>query len=175
MNHNVIPFVCLLVGKGVEKKRKEWVFRYSWAGSLHGPETGWQDGSVVKCSLCQCHDPSVARSCYFLLLLNSSPWLCAWGCSPSLSSILECCLAILRMALVGADSAWCWRHLRSLLLLGPLAIQAYQKGCLGLWKILFSLGFDPTPRYPLSPLYYWQLVDLKDSTLLFHKILLRHN
>lgn len=148
MNYNIFFFVCLLVDKRMGKKRKEWVFQYN---SFHGPETGWQDGPAVKCSLCQCHDLSAARSCYFPLLLNSSPWPCAWGWSPSLSSTLECCLAILRMALAGADSAWCWRHLCSLLLLGPLAIQAFQKGCLGLWKILFSHGFDPIPGYPLSP------------------------
>lgn len=95
-------FACLLAREW--ERGKEWVFQYSWAGSLSRPETGCQDGPAGKGSSCQCHDPTTTRGCSF-----PPWWTAAPGCeagnlqSPRLSP--HRCLAVLGAALVGPDSA----------------------------------------------------------------------
>lgn len=52
----------------------------------------------------------------------------------------------------------------SLLLLELLPIQRPVRGAVGITRhTLFSHGFGPTLRYPCLPLYYRQLLNLKDN------------
>lgn len=151
MNYNIIPFCCLPVDEGVWEGRKEWVFQYSWAGSLHRPKTRCQDSPAVRGQLVPMSRPGYYKRLLFPAAGRRQAlpvWLRI--CSPPLSSTLEGCPAVLRMALAGPDS--------SLVLdiaLFPSAAQApCHTSCRQPSETTEDTFFNysssgPTPRYPL--------------------------
>lgn len=143
-------FACLLPREW--ERGKEWVFQYSWAGSLSRPETGCQDGPAGKGNSCQCHDPTTTRGCYFPPLVDSSSWLCGGESAVPLGSSPQRCLATLGAALVGPDSAY---QLCSFLLLGPRSMQRPVRGASKIMEDSLQQGFGP----PLDTLCHLSITD----------------
>lgn len=177
MNHSIIPFVCLLVDKGVREREKNEYFSTAGLAPSEGLRPGARMAQLWG-QLMPMSRPSYYKRLLFPASGGQQP-LAVWLqiCSPPL------CPTPWRAAQL--FSGWHWWALTQLgvgdnsvpfCCSGPLPYKVLWEGLSGIREnTLFSHVFGPTLGVSCLPLYYRQLVDLKDNAVLFYKNPQRHN